>query len=145
VIKRREFITLLGGAAAWPLAAGAQQPALPVIGLLATGSPEASADFLRAFREGLKQSGHVEGENVAIEYRWVEQIERVPALAADLVRRQVAVMVTAGHDPAFAARRQPRPSRSCSSPPTTRSGWGWSPAWPGLAATRPASIFSWLS
>jgi putative ABC transport system substrate-binding protein len=105
-MKRRDFITVLGGAAAaWPRAARAQQPALPVIGLLNTASVDVFADQLRAFFRGLKDTGYVEGENVAIEYRYGEyQIDRLPALAAELVRRRVSVIVTTGGPaPAFAA------------------------------------------
>jgi putative ABC transport system substrate-binding protein len=94
-MRRREFITLFGGAAAWPLVARAQQPAMHMIGYLDSRAPEAVADRLRGLRQGLKESGYIENENVVIAYRWAEnQPDRLQELAADLVRRGVAVIVT---------------------------------------------------
>src|SRR5262252_7793816 len=103
--RRRQFITLLSGAAAWPLVARAQQPAMPVVGFLESRSPEAVAGRLRAFRQGLQETSYIEGENVAIIYRWAEnQIDRLPELANDLVRCRVAVIATAGEPATSAAK-----------------------------------------
>jgi len=96
-MRRREFITLIGGAAAWPLAALAQQPTIPVIGLLNPQSPEGFTEPLRGLRQGLKETGYLEGENVIIEYRWADNHpDRLPELATELIRRRVALIITTG-------------------------------------------------
>jgi len=104
-MRRREFITLLGVAATWPLTVHAQQSALPVVAFVRDGSPEANARYVAAFRKGLNESGYVEGQNVTVEYHWLEgQYDRLRALLADLVRRQVAVIATPGNVTSVAAK-----------------------------------------
>jgi putative tryptophan/tyrosine transport system substrate-binding protein len=107
VVRRREFLTLLAGTVvAWPLAGRAQQPTMPVIGFLSSVSPEQFVSMVAAFRQGLNETGYVEGQNVAIEFRWAEgQYDRLPAMAANLLERQVALIVASGGDtPALAAK-----------------------------------------
>jgi putative tryptophan/tyrosine transport system substrate-binding protein len=104
-MRRREFITLLGGAAAWPLAAHAQQAAIPVVGFITSFSPDASVRYAAAFRNGLNETGYFEGQNVTVEYHWLEgQYDRTQALVAELVRRRVAVIATPSTTPSLAAK-----------------------------------------
>jgi putative ABC transport system substrate-binding protein len=119
-IRRRAFVTLLGSAVAWPLAAGTQQRALPVIGYLNAGA--AHPDELSAFHKGLSELGYVEGRNLAVEYRWANNdVSRPPELAADLVRRRVAVIAALQISPALAAKAATTTNPSCSWRAGTRS------------------------
>src|SRR6516164_8102978 len=105
-MKRREFIALFGGATIWPLAARAQQPAMPIVGVVSAGVADALAGRLAAFRKGLSEAGHAEGQNVIVEYHWLEgHYERLPAVVADLVQRRVAVIATPGSTEAARAAK----------------------------------------
>ena len=134
-MRRRGFLGALGGAmVALPIAARAQ-PAMPTIGFLDSRSPDVVAERLRAFHQGLRDTGYIEGENVTILHRFAEnQVDRLPALATDLVRRQVAVIATSGDDVALAAKAATTTIPIPSSSAKTRSSWALSPASPGPAA-----------
>jgi putative tryptophan/tyrosine transport system substrate-binding protein len=143
-MKRRDFVALIGGAAGlsvMPLVAGAEEPATRVLGFMSARSPEDSARELAAFRKGLEQNGLTEGRNLKVEYRWAHgDYSRLPALAAELVRLQVGVLLAVGGDvSAFAANAATSTIQSCSSWAATRSRPDWSTATIGRAATPPAA------
>jgi putative ABC transport system substrate-binding protein len=139
-MRRREFIKVVGSTAAWPLVARAQQPATPVIGFLSSRAPGESANVLSAFRDGLREVGFVEGQNLAIAFRWAEgRYDRLPALAAELVSLRVAALFAAGGPPsAFAAKAATSEIPIVFSAVNDASHWVWSRASIGLAATSQA-------
>ena len=143
-MRRREFVSLLGGAVAWPIAARAQQSAMPVIALLNGGAADAAVRNGAAFRKGLSETGCVEGRNVTVEYHWLEgQYHRVEGLVADLVHRRVAVIAHLASPPLLSPPKlRPRQSLSSSGPATTRSNSASSPRSTDQAATSPGSISS---
>jgi len=141
-VKRREFITLLvgGAAAAWPLAARAQQTSIPIVGFVDAGSAVASAHYATAFRQGLNEAGYTDGRNVTVEYHWLEgRYDRMPGMIADLVSRRVTVIATPASIPAsLAAKAATSTIPSSSASARTRSSLALSLTWRGQAATPPA-------
>jgi hypothetical protein len=135
-IQRREFVAGVGAAAALPVSARGQQPVIPVVGFVNVGSTDVSADRVRAFRKGLGETGYVEGQNVVVEYHWLDsQYERLPSLMADLVRRRVAVISTPSNVAAITAKAATATVRLSSALVTTQSSLVWLPASRARAAT----------